>query len=305
MHIGLIDIDGGTWPNLSLMQMSTYWRGKGATTELLEPNDILRGQSLFRPPDKIHGAVVFDCNKPTAEKLQHWYGVEIGGSGWDLTSRLIPQIEGMYPDYSLYPQLTKNTAYGFLTRGCPRNCPFCIVGKKEGLESRQVADLDQFWRGQKYIKLLDPNLLACADHEQLLQQLIESKSWIDFTQGLDARLLNPDNIKLLSQIKTKMIHFAWDDANDDITPKQIERFKAATGLDRRKLRCYVLTNYNSTIEQDLYRIYRLREMGVDPYVMIYDKPQAPKQVRYLQRWVNNILIWRTVDKFEDYDHKSG
>lgn len=304
MHIGLIDIDGGNWPNLSLMKLSAYYKAQGATTELIKASEALDGQPLFWVLDKIYGAIVFDENKLIAQRL-HQIGVIVGGSGWDLEDKLPTEIEQMYPDYSLYPEFTKDTAYGFLTRGCPRQCPFCIVGKKEGAQSVKVADLSQFWSGQKYIKLLDPNLLACTDHERLLQQLIDSHAWVDFTQGVDARLLNSDNIKLLSKIKTKMIHFAWDNANDELTPKMIQIFKKATNLDKRKLRCYVLTNYNSTIEEDLYRIYKLREIGCDPYVMIYNKAKAAKQIRYLQRWVNSPVIWRTVERFEDYDHRIG
>lgn len=77
------------------------------------------------------------------------------------------EIEHIYPDYSLYPvhtgygqALNTQTAYGFLTRGCPRNCDFCHVGQKEGLRSRKVADLSEFWNGQGNIELMDPNLLA-------------------------------------------------------------------------------------------------------------------------------------------------
>src|SRR5690606_4285826 len=114
------------------------------------------------------------------------------GTGYDLDNKLPPEIENIYPDYSLYN--IKNTAYGFLTRGCPRNCPFCIVGKKEGLKSYQVADLKQFWNRQREIVLLDPNLLACKNRIELLQQLIDSGAWVDFTQGLDIRLMTDDVI---------------------------------------------------------------------------------------------------------------
>lgn len=302
MHIGLIDIDQTSWPNLVLMKLSAYWKRRGATTELVKLEEVLRGQSLFWVFDKIYGAVIFKRNRFIAQRLRR-IGVEVGGSGWSLENKLPDYIESLCPDYELYG--ISDTGYGFLTRGCPRQCPFCIVAKKEGTLSRHVADLSQFWRGQKYIKLLDPNILAYLDHEKLLQQLIDSHAWIDFTQGVDARLLNPDNVYFLSKIKTRMIHFAWDSAADELTPRMLWYYKKVTGLDQRKLRCYVLTNYNSTIDEDLYRIYRLRELRINPYVMIYDKTNAPQKVRWLQRWVNNPLIWMTVDRFEDYDHRRG
>lgn len=93
------------------------------------------------------------------------------------------EIEHICPDYSLYPDFSCNTVYGFLTRGCPRGYQFCIVGEKEGRVNRKVADLSEFWKGQRKIVLLDPNMFACADWEGLSRQLIESNAWVDFSQG--------------------------------------------------------------------------------------------------------------------------
>lgn len=202
-----------------------------------------------------------------------------------------------FTDYNLFPQY--DYAVGFLTRGCPRNCGFCVVGKKEGLQSCQVADLTEFWRGQSEIKLLDPNLLACKEHEALLQHLTESKATIDFTQGLDIRLINPDNIRLLNSVKTKGLHFAWDNPKQDLT-EHFKHLAELTNIRRDKIIVYVLTNFNSTLDEDLFRIYTLRSLGLMPYVMIYRKDTAPKQVRRLQRWVNCRKIFRSVEKFDDY-----
>ena len=214
-------------------------------------------------------------------------------------SMLPKEIEHIYPDYSLYPEY--QYAVGFLTRGCPRNCGFCVVGKKEGCVSRQVADLDEFWRGQQEIKLLDPNLLACSAHEDILQQLILCKfTYIDFTQGLDIRLISKDNINLLNRLKIKNIHFAWDNPKQDLT-RYFKIFSAYTNVrDVRRKTVYVLTNYNSTIDEDLFRIYTLRDLGYSPYVMIYQKETSDRTHRDLQRWVNCKFIFRSVDRFEDY-----
>ena len=212
-------------------------------------------------------------------------------------------VEHQYPDYSLYPQFA-DTAYGFLTRGCPRACSFCIVSGKEGRRSRHVADLSEFWDGQKEIKLLDANLLACQDHEKLLVQLADSRAMVDICQGLDIRLTTPDNVALLNKVRTKAVHFAWDDPNTDLTP-YFRRFVELTNIksDRRR-RVYVLTNFGSTHEQDLYRVDTLRGLGYDPYVMVYERPTAPKITRQLQRWVNNKRIFHTVDRFDDYIHSN-
>lgn len=228
------------------------------------------------------------------------------------------EIEHMYPDYSLYQKqeifedeesgekftrtvgLTVDTAYGFLTRGCPRHCDFCIVGDKEGLRSTKVADLSEFWRGQKNIVLLDPNILACKDRMELLDQLIDSKAIVDFSQGLDIRLTTEEVAKKLSKIRVKRLHFAWDNADQDLTP-YFKRFSEAYSRKSSSGKMvYVLTNFNSTMEQNLYRIYTLRDLGYDPYVMVYDKPNAPKDIRDLQRWVNNKFVFRKCDRFEDY-----
>ena len=163
-----------------------------------------------------------------------------------------------------------------------------------------MADLSEFWDGQREIKLLDANLLACPDHEKLILQLAESRAYVDFSQGLDIRLTTPDNIALLNKVRTKAVHFAWDDPNVDLTG-YFRRFVELTAIksDRRR-RVYVLTNYNSTHEQDLYRVDTLRGLGYDPYVMVYDRPSAPAITRHLQRWVNNKRIFHTVTNIADY-----
>lgn len=223
-----------------------------------------------------------------------------GGTGYGLSNKLPEEIEHTYPDYSIYPQFA-GIAYGFLSRGCPRGCGFCIVGEKEGLRSVQVAELTEFWHGEKEIKLLDANLLACPEWEQLLLQLSKSGASVDFTQGLDVRLITPEKVMALNCVKTKMLHFAWDNPEDDLRP-YFKRFAELTAVkDCRKRRVYVLTNYGSTHKQDLYRIYTLRELGYDPYVMVYEKFTAPPITRKLQQWVNNKWFFRAVPNFKDFD----
>lgn len=163
----------------------------------------------------------------------------------DLKTICPEEVEHTYPDYALYPKFA-GTAYGFLSRGCPRGCGFCIVGDKEGRRTKAVADLAEFWNGEREIKLLDANLLACPDWERLLQQLVQSGAMVDFTQGLDVRLITPEKVEMLNKVKTKMLHFAWDNPEDDLTG-YFKRFSELTTVnDYRKRRVYVLTNYNSS-----------------------------------------------------------
>ena len=292
MTVGLIDVDSHNFPNLALMKISAWHKAQGDKVEWCFP------MSHY---DIVYQSKVFDNTySPDIDWIPNTDKLIKGGTGYGLNNTLPSEIEHIYPDYSIYPELTKDTAYGFLTRGCPRHCDFCIVGDKEGLRSIKVADLSEFWRGQKHIELLDPNLLACKDRMNLLDQLIESRAIVNFNQGLDIRFANEDVAEKLSQIRVKRLHFAWDNPEQDLTPY----FKRFTKAYRRKSSStkvvYVLTNFNSTMEQNLYRIYTLRDLGYDPYVMVYDKPNAPKEIKDLQRWVNNRFVFRKCEKFEDY-----
>ncbi|MFT9497504.1 radical SAM protein [Anaerosolibacter sp.] len=294
MRIGLIDVDGHNFPNLALMKISAYHKSVGNRVEMAIP---------MMPYDQVYISKIFDF---TPDFITHLDAKEIfyGGRAYDKKIKLIKDIETMSPDYSLYG--INDTAYGYLTRGCPRGCDFCDVKNIEGLKSYKVANLDQFWKGQKHIKLLDPNLLAAKDREELLMQLIASKAWIDFTQGLDIRFMNDEIIELFKKLKIKMIHFAWDKEKDsDLIIKNLEHFKKNTGIDKRKAAVYVLTNYDTDFEFDLYRVYKLRELGFHPYVMIYNKASASKKIRHLQRWVNNRIIFETCERFEDFNSKLG
>lgn len=294
MNIGLIDVDGHNFPNLALMKISSWHK---------QQNDHVEWWNGLKRYDRVYMSKVFDSTyTPDMEYCINADEVIAGGTGYDLKNKLTDEIENQCPDYSLY---RFHESYGFLTRGCPNNCKFCIVSKKEGCVSHQVSNLRDFHKEKKEIKLLDPNILACRDHEELLQQLSGSGAWVDFTQGLDIRLTTKDNIELLNRIKTKMVHFAWDNPKQDLT-EYFKRFNKHSNIkDYRKKNVYVLTNFGSTHDEDLHRIYTLRKLGYNPYIMIYDKPHAPRRVRMLQRWVNNRIIFRTIEKFEDYDHKIG
>ena len=300
MHIGLVDVDKTDFPNISLMKISAYHKSLGDIVEMVSIQDVEMG-NLFTTFDKFYVACVFSWNIPKIKNIKDLPNVSIGGIAVSKDIRLPEKIEHIYPDYALYG--IKDTAYGFLSRGCPRRCPFCVVAGKEGTQSVKVADLSEWWNGQKEIVLCDPNILACPDSDDLLAQLIYSKAYVDINQGLDIRLINKANIEMLNQMKIKMLHFAWDNPNQDLR-KHFEFYREHGAIKNfRKLRVYTLVNYWSTFEQDLERIYWLRDNGYDPYVMIYEKYNAPKRIRHLARWVNNKFVFRKCEKFEDYNPK--
>ena len=308
MKIGLIDVDGHNYPNLPLMKLSAWHKAHGDSVEWYDP--MFSGHM-----DKVYMSKVFSFS-PDYEYCIDADEIIKGGSGYCIElvdgkevyhaerDQALPyDVEHIYPDYSLYPQYTKDTAYGFLTRGCPRGCDFCHVKEKEGQRSRKVADLSEFWRGQKNIVLCDPNLIACSEWRDLLQQLIDSKAFIDINQGIDIRIITAEKAEMLKQLKVKSLHFAWDRYEDrDLIVPRFKMFKEISGINHTKLGVYVLTNFGTTHEQDLERIYTLRDLGYTPYVMVYDKEHTTMndKCRKLQAWVNNKIAFRTVDKFEDF-----
>ena len=295
MRVGLIDVDSHNFPNLALMKISAWHKAQG---------DEVEWWFGFHQYDRVYMSKVFD-NTYTPDVYDPVNTKEIikGGTGYDLQNKLPDEIEHMYPDYSLYPELTKDTAYGFLSRGCPRGCPFCIVKDKEGWNSYKVADLSEWWDGQKNIVLCDPNILACRERMDLLRQLAESKALVDINQGIDARMLTEENIEVLSKVKLKEIHFAWDlMEQSERVIRGLQMWKELHGMKHHGWygMVYVLVNFNTTMEENLYRIYTLRDMGYNPYVMVYDKPNAPKEIKRLQRWCNNMFVFKKCPRFEDY-----
>ena len=307
-RIGLIDVDSHNFPNIALMKISAYHKAQGDDVSWY--NHIFGGHY-----DRVYMSKVFSFSEDYCFYINADEVVK-GGSGYAISTRggreyydcsldtpLDAAMEHVYPDYSLYPEMTRDTAYGFLTRGCPRGCDFCIVGKKEGRISRKVADLSEFWRGQKNIVLCDPNILACPEWKDLLMQLMDSGAYVDFNQGLDIRMMTEEKVLMLDRIRIKEIHFAWDRYEDK--DKVLPKLKLYAEVSKHSPRShnaivYTLVNFNTTIEQDLDRIYTLRDLGYWPYVMIYDKEYCNYQYKRLARWVNNRFIFAKCKRFEDY-----
>ena len=307
MKIGLMDVDSHNYPNLALMKISAYHKAKGDSVEWhipLEHYDIVYVSKVFGDEYSKMDLTSIQADKiifgGTGFAIRIVDGKEVYERAKD--ENLPYEIEHSFPDYSLYPDLTKDTAYGFLTRGCPNNCAFCLVSKKEGLVSHKVADLSEWWNGQRYIELLDPNILACRDHLELLEQLVESGAWVNFNQGLDARFITEKNLEVLKRIKIKTVHFAFDFMkNEKQIMKGLRLAKEKLKLSKRNAIAYMLTNFDTTIEEDLYRIKMIQEAGFLPDVRIYRKESLPQRhiLKDLQRWCNNRFIYRS-STFFDY-----
>lgn len=333
MKIGLIDVDGHNYPNLPLMKLSAWHKAQGDTVEWYNP--MFSGHM-----DKVYMSKVFSFT-PDYQYFIDADEILKGGSGYcislvngieefdkSMNIELPYEIEHIYPDYSLYG--ISDTAYGFLTRGCPRGCGFCHVASKEGRKTYKVADLEEFWSGQKNIVLMDANITACRQCDDLFQQLIDSKAKIDINQGMDIRFMTEKRAEMVRQMNIENIHFAWDKYEDiNLISKKLKMVKDILNLPKQQLTVYMLTNFDTTHEQDLERVYAIRDAGYNPYVMIYnkdsfvvtDKNGKPiklkpigqlikkytiEQIEHfekcwdIQRWVNNRKIFNTCMRFEDY-----
>jgi len=293
LKIGLFDIDS-KYHNLALMKLSAYHKQKGDETELYSP-------LFLKTYDRIYISKIF-----TEFNINEYYIPEnfymAGGSGFDLKRKLPREIEHLMPDYSLY---NLNYSLGFTTRGCIRNCKFCIVPEKEG-KIREHAEVEEFLNPKSNIVvLLDNNFLALPSHIKKLQKYIK-KGWrMDFNQGLDLRLINKENAKLLTKISYKeMIRFAWDNIKDETEIISGLELVIKAGISPRNITVYVLIGFDTTFEEDLYRIKRLRDIkdkrgSIKPYVMNYNNSLKSRKYKDFMRWVNNPWIFKSCE-WEEY-----
>lgn len=288
MDVGLIDVDSKI-PNLALMKASAYHKARGDKVKLYDP--------LFDEPDLIYASKIFDFT-PDYEYFPDGVETFRGGPGYDRRAVLpFPDADRIMPDYGLFGC---EYAIGRITRGCPNRCPWCIVPGMDGNEVHRVAKLTDFWCGQDTVRLLDDNIMADEDvFVDACMELHDARVKVIW-EALDIRLVTDRSAKALASVRqAKSIHFAWDGhSQDDAVHVGIETLKR-NGIKPYRLMFYVLVGFNTTMEYDLYRVYELRRLGVNPFVMPYDKGDPYQKA--LARWCNNKWIFKKVPRFEDYD----
>lgn len=286
MRVCLIDVDSKI-PNVALMKCSAWHKRRG--------DEVKLGYSpLFDVPDLAYVSKMFDFS-PMPEYLPECETVA-GGPGIDPASHLdFEDYDRIMPDYSLYGC---DYAIGRFTRGCCNRCPWCVVPLGDGAPVRKVADLKDFWSGQKVVRLLDDNIMQNADaFIDACGQLSKAGVHVIW-EALDIRCITDETAEALASVKAeKTLHFAWDGhAQDDAVPRGVEVL-ARHGVKPWRLMFYVLVGFNTSTEYDLYRIETLRGLGANPFVMPFDK--ADTYQRRLARWCNNKFFFKSC-KFEEF-----
>lgn len=275
-------------PNLALMKISAWHKKNG--------DEVSIDQSTVHPfgANKAYVSCIFKKSLTFVEKLVR-YGIltEIGGVAWNLQKVLPPEIEKMKPDYSLYPDCDYSIGYTY--RGCPRKCPFCVVPKMPKDETHHL--IYEFWNSEyRKIRLLNNNTFADSLWKETFKELIK-ENLILIEDGFDIRLLDDEKAFYLSRITfEKQIHFAFDNMQDKEAVRKGIKLLAKHGIKPRRLMFYVLSGFNTTFEQDRYRVDLLRSLGVDPFIMLYHKKS--KLLNEFARWVNRYQLKKI--PFEDF-----
>ena len=286
MKIGLIDVDGHKFPNFALMKLANYHRLQGDTIEWV---------NHFQKYDKVYKSKVFTFTPDNDFALQSTEIIK-GGTGYKMYSDLF--CDDTEPDYSLYPQYPH--AYGFLTRGCIRQCSWCIVPKKEG-DIRPYRDIETVLQGRKTAILMDNNVLANPHGLRQLEKIVDLRCKIDFNQGLDSRLVTNEIAKLLSKIKwIRFIRFSCD-TTSAVAPllKTVEKLNRH-GVKNYRIFVYFLVK---DVPEANERCKILKKIGLNPFAQTYRDYEnnilpTAEQKRFAW-YVNQKAVFNATD-WEDY-----
>jgi len=279
MKIALVNLEPKI-ENTAYMQISRYHKDQGDSVEWYSP--------LFhREYDKIYCSSLFQFTS----KRMITPDMVVGGTGFNVRSHLPPEIERCDLDYSIYPDC--KTSYLWFSRGCFRNCPFCVVRTKEGsLHSVEPKNLNL---NGEYVSVMDNSPTANPKFFDVVEYLLKLGQPVDFQCGIDARIFNDKQGDALSRLQYwKQIRTAWDDPRDDLVPKfeaMIQHF------GKYKLMIYVLIGFWSSREEDLFRVQKIRELGMDAWVMPYNN-MDPYQKAF-ERWNNRHISC----EWKDYKYR--
>lgn len=279
MNIGLLAVDS-SYPNLALMKISSYHKANGDVVDWYNPFDHF---------DKIYMAKVFSFTEDYRQYIINADHIEKGGTGYDIKKILPQDIDQVQPDYSVYPTIDKKTAYGFLTRGCPNRCKWCVVPQKEGKLSPYMDVEEIAIDGRKNLILMDNNILASEYGLQQIEKIVRLGVRVDFNQGLDARLVTNDIARLLAKVKwMKRIRFGCD------TPGQIAECERATALiDKYGYKgeylfyCILLDDFKESFN----RVNHWKKKGGRflPHCQPYRNLDNPRQV--IPQWQKDLAFW--------------
>ena len=290
MKVRLINVDSKI-PNLALMQISGWHKLQGDEVGFDIEN-----------PDKVYISCVFSKNRTQALGIGRMFpGAELSFGGSGINYDWLPKdMQKVKPDYDLYPS---EFSQGFTTRGCIRNCGFCIVPKKEG--GIHIWQHPRDFHDERFdtCMIMDNNLFAAPQNWQneVFRWFYENKIKMLSPQGWDVRLLTDERAGLLKTVRhSARVHFAWDNITDESKVESGIQMLKDAGFDlNHKISFYVLVGYNSTFEEDVYRCNKLREWGVATFVMPYKKN---KQINALARWANRQFgYWKV--PFSEYSRK--
>lgn len=279
MEVCLIDVDS-KMPNLALMKISAWHKSIGDDVKWFDP--------LFDKPDIVYASKVFNFTPDFNYQINCEFIK--GGTGYDIKKKLPHEIELADPDYSIYPNC--DFSIQFFSRGCIRKCPFCLVPGKEG-NIHTVNPVKLNTKGNR-IEVLDNNFFANPEWELSIDLIRQWDQPVNL-HGVDVRILTKEHADALNSIKHyKQIHIAWDNPKQDL----LSKLKEVTGwIKPYKLMCYVLIGFDSTPEEDFYRVMKIKEFGIDPFVMPFDK--SNKYQNRFARWCNHKAVFNSV-KWKDY-----
>lgn len=319
MRIGIIDFDS-VQVNLAAMKISSFHKSLG--------NEVILNPTNVSQVDHVYCSTIFSWSKEKALKLAEIFpSIEFGGTGMDIFKKLPVEIENMPPDYDLYSanviakrlkgimtsvrrqekaETIVNAGIGRTATGCSRSCSFCVTPKAEG-KLKSIGTLAELVNPRsRVVTLLDANLTADPDCLEKLKQAKEMGLILDITQGIDCRILakRPDIAKALSEVKhLRSIHTAWDLMESESLVTEGIRVLSRFVSKSRQL-VFMLTGYNTTHEQDMYRFHKLLEMGIDPYAMRFrgdggcgDEYEKLRNMHF-SRWVNGRIHKKC--KFSEY-----